>query len=62
MPGSIKQTVNLSSSCGYLEIVSYSLPKPHVLFGKCEAKYLLLTSSFKAIVKQSHEKENACTV
>lgn len=51
MPVSIKLAMNLSSSCGYLEIVSYSLPKPHVLFGKCEAKYLLLTSSFKAVFK-----------
>lgn len=54
--------MNLSSSCGYLEIVSYSLPKPHVLFGKCEAKHLLLTSSLKAIGRQSHEKENAHSV
>lgn len=49
--------MNLSFSCGYLEIVSYNLPESHVLFGKCEAKYLLLTSSFKAIVRQSHKKE-----
>lgn len=54
--------MNLSSSCGYLEIVSYSLPKPHVLFGKYEPKHLLLTSSLKAIGRQSHEKENACSV